>query len=101
MDTNEKVHCDGCKNPGCQCDNVWAGRCGHHRITHLIIKVLAIGLIFWCGVQLGEVSGRFHHRHHGYQMMQSYGGNNFEYRVMPMGSKVQVSTSTATTTLKK
>jgi len=52
------------------------GMCGQHHWMHVIIRIAVAILIFWAGVQFGELKSiiRAEYSNYGYGMMGSYGG---------------------------
>jgi len=83
MDTERQSQkqCGGCG--GCE----WSGNergtgCmhGQRHWAHVIIKICVALIIFWCGVQFGELKAVLHRGYPSpYWMMGDYGRNQFYY----------------------
>jgi hypothetical protein len=79
--------CGGCSKAGCPCGGVMGhmhGCCGgKYHLVKMILKIVFIIIIFWCGFKLGEMTGYIKaeggvgYGRGGFQMMR--GGGNFLY----------------------
>ena len=75
--TDKKVCGEGCKCGAC--GNMGGMGCGgyHHGKFHLvkvILKLIIIILIFWCGFKLGAITGAIRAEEYGHGMMMQRGG---------------------------
>lgn len=105
MDKEMKGDC-----PMCQKGWMGSGMCGQHHWMHIIIKIAVALLIFWCGVQFGELKSAVRNAYSyygggfGYGMMSGYAGNRAQtyYVSGPgmMGNWAYTAVSGATTTKK-
>lgn len=75
MDTSETKGQHSCKScgtcDGCGHDSHF-GMCGHGHWGHVLLKIAVALIIFWCGVQFGELKAVLHggYAMHGYGMME-------------------------------
>jgi hypothetical protein len=73
MDEVNKKEC-GCGEGKCGCGGHMHGH-GKHCLVKMILKIVIIILIFWCGFKLGAITGSIRAGEgHGYEMMR--GGYN-------------------------
>jgi len=71
---------------------------GHCNWMHMVIKIAVALIIFWAGVQFGELKAILHGGYGNYRTFSSHeGGFNMIYR----GSGAAVIPITSTTTTKK
>jgi len=75
---------------------------GNHHWVHIVIKIAVALIIFWAGVQFGELKGMLHGGY-GYRMMGSRVGNYSGQNMMYRGTSTIVipPTKTTATTTKK
>ena len=73
-------------NCGCSCCGGGGWHGGHHRVVHIIVKVLVLPIVFWLGMQFGalrmyERGGSLGGGRGGYMMggYGGYGGGNVQY----------------------
>lgn len=90
--TNMDKKCDDCAKGVCQggacCGMSRMGMCGHgchggkHHLVKMILKIIIVILIFWCGFKLGEMTGFIKaqsgygtSQRGGFGMMRGYNNN--------------------------
>jgi hypothetical protein len=65
---------EGVKPNGCSCGMGHMHGChgGRHCLVKMILKIIIIILIFWCGYKLGEMTGaiRSGYGHNNFRMLQ-------------------------------
>jgi len=65
--------------PMCEKGLMGGGMCGQHHWMHIIIKIAVALIIFWAGVQFGELKSIVRNAYYGggfgYGMMSGYTGN--------------------------
>lgn len=89
----------------CEGRSMCGGMCGQHHWMFTIIKIAVALLIFWSGVQFGELKSALHANYGGYNtgygMMGSYGERNRGYYGTPtmMGGWTYTTTAPTTTTI--
>ncbi len=80
------------------------GMCGQHHWVHVVIKICVAILIFWAGVQFGELRALLRIDLGGYSgrsMMGAYGGRDQVYIAPPMMTTWATSAVKTATTTKK
>ncbi len=91
MDENKKDHPEGCRCFLCQGGHcAWCGGYhGRHPLVKLIFILVVLAVVFWLGVQIGEVKSLYAgygwggYGPGGYRMMGSYGPGNAYYGYGP------------------
>ena len=77
MENMDKKEC-GCEAGKCNCGPMghMHGCCGKHHLVKMILKLVILIIIFWCGFRLGEMTGvlKAGYGHANYGMMR--GGYN-------------------------
>jgi len=59
MDETNKKEC-GCGEGKCDCGGKMGhmhGCCGKHHLVKIILKLIIVIIIFWCGFKLGMITG--------------------------------------------
>lgn len=83
------------------------GVCGTHmcssHMRHVVIKIVVAVLIFWCGVQFGELKSLLHEGRYDRGMMSSYNARVYQdgATVEPMMGGWVTTQAPAATTSKK
>ena len=96
---NSDKKCETCGSSECkgcgqgQCGSCHGGMCssmmkhgccgGRHSLFRVILKIVIVVIIFWCGFKIGEMTGFIRAEYGGgYNMMD---GNGFGFRMMRGG----------------
>jgi hypothetical protein len=72
---NKNVCGEGCKCGACGMSGMGGCGChgGKHHLVKMILKIIIVVLIFWCGFKLGNITGAIRATYgNGYGMMRGY-----------------------------
>jgi len=104
MENMDKKVCSGCGNSSCTCGGAMGANCMHgfhhhgkYGLMRMILKIVIVILIFWCGFKLGNIVGYVRAESGRGAMMQRSFSNNGGYGMMPGGySNIPPTTSSVT-----
>jgi hypothetical protein len=80
MENMDKKEC-GCGMGGCGMGHMGGCGCygGKHHLLRVVLKILIVILIFWCGFRLGELTGTIRGEYGRIEMMHGERGSFGDY----------------------